>query len=371
MRILYWVDAFPPLIGGVEVLSGQFVRALQNQGHEIVVFSSRGRPDLPDRMDFFGIPVHRFSFAKALLKRDLNLIKTIRNRTNEFQADFQPDLIHLNFSAPSAFFPLFVPKAPRLPCLETIHSFLAPATGQDGLHARILSSVDWVVGVSDAMLRDARRLVPEITPRSSVIYNALEMHNLEPAPLSFDSPRILFAGRLVLEKGVDVAIDAFAAITNRFPNARLVIAGDGPIRENLEQRAVDLGIKTRVEFIGWVDPEKMPALINSSTIVVMPSRWEEPFGLVALQAAQMARPIVATRVGGLPEVVLQEQTGLLVEKDDTTGVANAIALLLDHPETGVQMGAAGRKRVQESFTMDRLVDEYQSLYQNLTARAVE
>jgi glycogen synthase len=371
MRILYWVDAFPPLIGGVEVLSGQFVRALQRRGHEIVVFSSRGNADLPDRMDFFGIPVHRFSFNKALLKRDLNLIKTIRNRTNELQADFQPDLVHLNFSAPSAFFHLFAHRAGRLPCLETIHAFIEPASGQDSLHARILASVDWVVGVSDAMLRDARRLVPEITPRSSVIHNALEMPSLEPAPLPFDCPSVLFAGRLVLEKGVDTAIDAFAAITNRFPNAHLVIAGDGPMRQNLEQRAIDFGISPKVKFLGWVDPEKMPALINSATIVVMPSRWEEPFGLVALQAAQMARPIVATSVGGLPEVVLNARTGLLVEKDNSAELANAIALLLDHPETGVQMGAAARKRVQAEFTMDRLVDEYQSLYRNLVARALE
>ena len=122
------------------------------------------------------------------------------------------------------------------------------------------------------------------------------MPDLEPTPPPFDAPRVLYAGRLVREKGVDVAIDAFAAITTRFPKAHLVIAGDGVTRQDLEQQVVDLCLQDRVEFVGWVDPEKMPALINSSTIVVMPSRWEEPFGLVALQAAQMARPIVATRV---------------------------------------------------------------------------
>jgi len=371
MRILYWVDAFPPQIGGVEVLSGQFVRALQRQGHEIVVFSSRGRPDLPDQMDFFGIPVHRFSFSNALLKRDLKGIKILLARTNELQASFRPDLIHLNFSSPSAFFHLFPQKVARAPRLETIHSFLESANGQDNLHARVLGSVDWVVGVSDAMLIDARRLVPGIIPRSSVIYNALEMPKLEPAPPPIDDPRVLFVGRLVAEKGVDVAIDAFASITKRFPNARLVIAGDGAIRQDLEQRVGELGLQDKVEFMGWVDPEKIPALINSSTMVAMPSRWREPFGLIALQAAQMARPIVATRVGGLPEIILHERTGLLVEKDDSAGLANAIAFLLAHPEIGVQMGAAGRERVREKFTMDRLVDEYQALYRNLVAKSIE
>jgi glycogen synthase len=371
MRILYWVDAFPPQIGGVEVVSGQFVRALQRRGHEIVVFSSRGRPDLPDQTDFFGIPVHRFSFSTALLKRDLNWIKSIRNRTNELQTSFNPDLIHLNFSAPSAFFHLFPQGAVRAPRAETIHAFLEPASGHDSMHARVLGTVDWVVGVSEAMLREARRLIPEITPRSSVIHNALEMPDLEPTPPPFDAPRVLYAGRLVLEKGVDVVIDAFAMITNRFPKARLVIAGDGVMRQNLEQQVVELCLWDKVEFVGWVDPEKMPALMNSSTIVAMPSRWEEPFGLVALQAAQMARPIVATRVGGLPEIVLHEKTGLLIEKDDIAGLANALALLLEHPELGVQMGIAGRQRAKESFTMDRLVDEYQALYENLVAKFIK
>jgi glycogen(starch) synthase len=97
----------------------------------------------------------------------------------------------------------------------------------------------------------------------------------------------------------------------------------------------------------------------------MPSRWEEAFGLVALEAALMARPVVATRVGGLPEVVLDGETGLLVQKDDSGALARAVGFLLDHPEQAMSMGNAGRLRAKEVFSLARYVDAYDTLYRRL------
>jgi glycogen(starch) synthase len=124
-------------------------------------------------------------------------------------------------------------------------------------------------------------------------------------------------------------------------------------------------LKGYVEFTGWVSPDKVPELINTSTIVVMPSRWKEPFGLVALQAAQMARPIVATRIGGLPEVVLHQETGLLVDKENSRQLAEAITFLLEHPEVAEQMGRAARMRAKSVFDLERCVDAYDTLYKKL------
>lgn len=89
--------------------------------------------------------------------------------------------------------------------------------------------------------------------------------------------------------------------------------------------------------------------MNETTVVVMPSRWEEAFGLVAVEAALMERPVVATRVGGLPEVVVDGETGILVEKENSAGLASAIACLLEQPETVVKMGKAGRQRAEALF----------------------
>ncbi len=97
----------------------------------------------------------------------------------------------------------------------------------------------------------------------------------------------------------------------------------------------------------------------------MPSRWEEPFGLVAVEAALMARPVVASRVGGLAEVVADGETGLLVDKEDPAALARAVTHLLKNPATAERMGQAARRRARELFGFDRQVDAYDGLYQRL------
>jgi glycogen(starch) synthase len=215
------------------------------------------------------------------------------------------------------------------------------------------------------VLADARQLVPEIIPRSSVVYNGLSLPDVPPAPLPFDPPLLLCLGRVVEDKGFDVALKAFALLVDGFPRTRLLIAGDGPARPALARQAADLGLADVVEFTGWVVPEKVPELMNRATVVVIPSRWREAFSLVALQAAQMQRPVVATRVGGLPEVVVHQQTGLLVEKEDARALAKALAYLLAQPRVAMEMGQAGRYRAQEVFSWDRHINTYDTLYKTV------
>ena len=144
-----------------------------------------------------------------------------------------------------------------------------------------------------------------------------------------------------------------------------MIAGDGPERTKLEQQIEELGLSGQVECVGWVAPDQIPALINSVTAILMPSRFEG-LPLVALQAAMMGRPIVGTRVGGIPEVVVHQETGLLVESEDPSALAAAVASLLANPEIAVQMGCAGRRRVQETFSWEKCVGGYEDLYHQLT-----
>jgi glycogen(starch) synthase len=147
-----------------------------------------------------------------------------------------------------------------------------------------------------------------------------------------------------------------------------VIAGDGPERTKLEQQIEELGLSGQVECVGWVAPDNIPALINSATAVLMPSRFEG-LPLVALQAAMMGRPIVGTRVGGIPEVVVHQETGLLVDSEDSSALAAAVASLLANPQSAVQMGYAGRRRVQKIFSWDKCIRGYEDLYHQMTAQA--
>jgi len=368
MRVLYWVERFWPNIGGVEVLSMQLLTALQQRGYEFAVITSHDRLTLPKEEQYHGIEIYRFPFQPALSNHDLTALKAIRQQVAALRKSFKPSVVHINSVEPSIFFQQHTDRIYPAPVLMTVHSPFYTSE-RNSLLGRLLSSAEWVVAVSDAILHDVRELIPEVTSRSGVIYNGLVMPHLKPTPLVFDKPRIVCLGRVVVEKGFDVALDAFARIIDQFPEARLVIAGDGPARPALEAQTTRLGLGNVVEFTGWVSPEQVPELIANATIVVVPSRWREPFGLVAVEAAQMARPIVATRVGGLPEVVLHHKTGLLVENEDHVALADHVAFLLQHPERATQMGQAAYRRAQDVFSMERFVNDYDVLYHRLVMTA--
>jgi glycogen(starch) synthase len=234
----------------------------------------------------------------------------------------------------------------------------------------MLRKADWVSAVSKAMLDDVHQVLPEIAHRSSIIYNSLSMPAVRPEPLPFDAPRLLCIGRVVVDKGFDLALRAFASIAQSFPRCRMIIAGNGPAMSDLRKCAAELGLKDSVEFTGWVESEEIPRLINKATVVVIPSRRHESFGLVALQAAQMARPVVATHIGGLPEVVAHGETGLLVENENSEALSTAIASLLANPDIAIRMGRSAQLRAEKLFSWDHCVDAYDTLYRQISKKRI-
>jgi glycogen(starch) synthase len=364
MRVLFWSGAFWPTIGGVEVIAQKLLPALQRRGHEFTVVTPKGDANSPEQDEYEGSPVYRFSFQNHFTPSAVDYVVGMRRKIDGLKRAFRPDLVHINAVNRSDFFYLTANRSPRLPLLVTLHgqweNRIEPVVEQT------LRRADWVAGCSAAMLERGRQLVPEIGARSSVVYNGIEMPLLAPAPLPYDPPRIACLGRLWPEKGMDLALLAFVAVRERIPRARLMIAGDGALRSELQQQAADLGIASAVDFLGWVAPENMPALINTSTIVLVPSR-QEALGLAALEAAAMARPVVATRVGGVPEAVMHEQTGLLAEPENTAALAESMVFLLENRDAAARMGQAARSRVQRLFSWDRYVETYDGLYRTLAA----
>jgi glycogen(starch) synthase len=359
MRVLFWSGAFLPQIGGIGVLAAQLLPALRGRGYEFIVVAPKSHSDLPDKAQYQGIPVYRFPFWNSLV--NIDELMEVKQQVVKLKRIFTPDLVHINAAGRDDFFHLTTANAYPAPLLVTLHGeWVLQANAIVG---SVLRSADWVVGCSKAILDKGRQLVPAIIPRSGVIYNAVEAPSLLAEPLP-TAPRLLCLGRISQEKGFDLALTAFASIVKQFPHARLVMAGDGPERATLAKQAAEMGLKDTVDFVGWVAPENVPALINTATMVVMPSRFES-LPVVALQAAQMARAVVGTRVGGLPEVVLHQQTGLLVEKEDSQALAQAIVFLLEHPETATQLGQAAREQAQKEFNWQRHVDAYAALYRKL------
>jgi glycogen(starch) synthase len=365
VRLLFWTQHFWPHVGGVEVQALHHAEALRAGGHEVSVITSLGRLALPDRDVHRGIPIYRFPFLKVLAGRDLDALAHVERRLVEVLGDVGPELVHVQLTDPSVFFLLRAARGAGPPLVVTVPIALpeAPA-GPDGVLSRALREARWVTAVSQAILTDVCRHAPDVAGRSSVIYCGLPEHPRPPAPLDPAAPpRVLCLGRLVPEKGFDLAVAAFERLAARHPRARLDIAGDGPARPALERQIRAAGLEARVQLLGWVAPERVPALMDAATVVVVPSRWVEALSLVAIQAAQRARAVVATDRGGLPEVVAHGDTGVIVPPADPARLAAALDGLLSDPDVAGRMGERARRRAREYFDLGRHVERYNALYE--------
>lgn len=176
-----------------------------------------------------------------------------------------------------------------------------------------------------------------------------------------ENPLIGFIGRMTGQKGVDVLLRAFALVERNHPTVKLILAGDGPDRPALMRLAKSLGLQ-RAVFLGWrADAADILADID---LLVVPSRWEG-FGLVTLEAMAMGKPVAASKVSALPEIVVPEETGLLLTPGSVEELAQGMGLLLADPKRAARMGRAGQERVRKEFPVERMARRTAELYHSL------
>jgi glycosyltransferase involved in cell wall biosynthesis len=176
---------------------------------------------------------------------------------------------------------------------------------------------------------------------------------------------VICVGRLVPKNGIPDLLDAWASVAVTHPEARLWIAGDGMQRGELERRASTMSPLVRPRFLGLRDD--LDRLLPRCSLLVQPS-WFEGLSNAILEAMAAGLPVVATAVGGSPELVQHGRTGLLVPPRDPGALAEAIATMLDNPERGREIGALGRQRVAEHFSIEQMVRSTEALYERLLER---
>ncbi|MDX6397070.1 MAG: hypothetical protein QOJ43_478 [Gaiellaceae bacterium] len=175
-----------------------------------------------------------------------------------------------------------------------------------------------------------------------------------------DGARVLLAlGRLVPQKGHDVAVRALAAIRRDHPGAVLVVLGEGPQRESLERLGRELGVEESLLLPGRAGD--VSAWLRRSELLLHPARWEG-FGLVLLEAMLAALPVVATRVSSIPEVVADGETGLLVAPDDPDALATAVGIVLGDDALARRLGEAGLARARRQFSVERMARATAAVY---------
>ena len=182
-------------------------------------------------------------------------------------------------------------------------------------------------------------------------------------------PVILFVGRLVERKGVIYLIRAIKQVSRK-KNVKLIIVGDGPERENLVKEAGDLVEKGIVEFAGRVSDEKLDNLYRTADMFVLPSCYDrrgdtEGLGVVLIEALAYGLPVIGSNVGGIPDIIIHNKTGLLVPEKAPDALSDAILYLLNNRKKAVSLGRAGRKYVEEKFNWEKIIKDIMDIYKSV------
>jgi glycosyltransferase involved in cell wall biosynthesis len=326
------------------------------------VLAEKLLPDLPTDVELVPVYLDRLTHVGSALR----LAQVIRRR--------QVDILHSHMFRASLF------ASPvgwlcRVPVIiETSHGREAWRHGWLKGHFVVDRwagrFVDYYIAVSEANARyltEQKRLPAR---KVFVIWNGIDLARFKPTHLAphgikrsigFDEsdPLLLVVGRLEPQKGHHVLLDALPCVLREFPGARLVCIGDGALRGELEGKVRSLGLEASVRFLGY--QSNVPDWLGAADVSVLPSFWEG-LPITAIECLAAGKPMVATSVDGTPEVVVNEETGLTVPPGNAGLLAAAVCRLLREPELRRRFGAAGRRWVEEEFSIERQIFKTQELY---------
>ena len=370
MRVLWLIDSLT--LGGAEALVPAFARAVDARAVELHVafLKSLGGNPFEAELRALGIPTTHLG-ARHL--RDLGALRRLLRllRRERF------DLVHAHLTYASIFGALAA-RAAGIPCVATLHT--APVDGgawsADALRERLLGAVlrRWcraVVLVSEAARAQHAERGRLPAGRMQVVHNGVDVdafaggrrdETRRALGLAAGQPALLTVSALREGKGLEVLLRAMPLLLRARPDARLLVAGEGTLRPRLEAQAADLGIARAVSWLGL--RRDVADLLAAADVFVLASR-QDAFPTVLLEAMAAARPVVATSVGGIPEIVADGQTGLLVEPGDPEALAAAVGGLVADPRIASALGRAGAARARAHFSTARWTERLLRLYREV------
>jgi L-malate glycosyltransferase len=363
-------------VGGSGVVATELGKSLAVRGHNVHVIST----EMPFRLGEFqaGLSFHQVHTPTYPLFREPQYLLSLANKIVQVAREFRLDVIHAHYAVPHATAALLAKQvlelssevqAPKL--IATLHGTDITLVGNDPSYSEIVAysidQSDCVTAVSQS-LRTSTREDLGITRGIEVIPNFLDcdVHRRHPAPeLRKRLTRCDDGTKLVVHvsnfrpvKRIDAVLQVFDRIRQEVP-ARLLLVGDGPELGTAYRLGRQLGISDLVDAVG-AQEEVMP-LLSVADVFLLPSS-QESFGLAALEAMACEVPVVASNVGGLPEVIENGVAGFLHPPDDLDGMAASAIRLLRDPELHRAVARAARHRVCEKFSAERIVPMYERCY---------
>lgn len=387
MRILY-LQMFPLYGSGSGTYARELAQEIAKTNKVAILLPDKRKinnvknyyVDLPVKISFTGHPewpdskLYTKVSGQELSANYLAYFKSVVSAVNEFN----PDIIHVHHVMPFPWIARFIKIAYGLNFIVTVHGSELPTLENDKRYPYLTTEAllkakrivpnsfwtkEWMQKVLGNQFQNQIRVIPggvdlSAFPEEMDTSDVNRKYNLEGKKL------ILFSGKLTKYKGVRYLIQAAKNI-----NAIIGITGDGPERKNLENLVKELRL-SNVRFFGFIDDNKLIKLYYRADICVVPSVWDEPLGLVVLEAMATKTPVVVTRKGGIPLAVKDGVNGLFIRPRNPKEISEKVNLLLKDENLRTKIGERARKTIIERFTWEKVAHKYERIYNEFRKREV-
>ncbi len=391
MNILYVTQFFSPSGGGGEVVFSELVKGMARRGHDVHVICfqlSNFKDDYLDRVAVHRIkPVleNKGGSPPPITKNISYIVNAILKGTKIIRKK-KIDLIHTNNFSP-VIPGIILAKIHKIPVLTTVHVVLTTSSqnywkkwaAQQNI-SRISSLIgprfekmavklpnDVIHAVSNATRNELLKFGAK--PRIVVIPNGIDLTDheiLEYKKCDYEN-YVLFIARLIFYKNLDVVISSFKKVVKKLPDAKLIVVGDGPMRESWEKMVSELGLNENIEFTGFVSHEKKFELLSRCSALLVPSPYEG-FPMVLLEAFAMSKPVLVADVKPYDEIVREGIDGFMLPAHDPDRWSERIIYLLSNKTICENMGTKGRQKVENEFNISNVVQRMESLYIELCSQ---
>jgi L-malate glycosyltransferase len=368
-------------VGGSGIVATELAKSLAARGHDVHVLSA----DTPFRFGTYqaGLTFHRVSTPAYPLFRETQYVLALATRVVQVSREFKLDIVHAHYAVPHATAAYLAKQIllsaaahPVPQVITTLHGTDITLVGSDHSYAETVAfsidQSDGVTAVSASLRADTYRVLP-VRNEIAVIPNFLDCDAyrriLNPALRARYCPPgceklVIHVSNFRPVKRVPAVVDVFARIASRVPS-RLLLVGDGPELTAAFDAARAFGISKQVESLG--EQDQIVPLLSIADLFLLPSA-QESFGLAALEAMACEVPVVASRVGGLHEVIDDGVTGFLHPPDDLQGMADSGAALLTDGALHARVAAAARRAVLDRYCRDSVVPQYEAFYERAILR---
>jgi glycosyltransferase involved in cell wall biosynthesis len=370
----------PPARGGLARHVISLLSGLDRDGYKVGVACEPGgvisQAARERNLPFFEIPILARGGPSQAALAAIRIARAVNN--------LRAQIVHTHSFSAGLVGALAMPLASGGRLVATLHTYPPDA---EGMHTRrrrdrwalvlLCRSASRLITVSDALRRDLLALRPDVAAKTVTIHNGIDTR-AAPAPEAAEirrslempepAPLVGMVARLAPQKGITDFIHAARAVLRELPSARFVLAGDGPLRKEAESLIRELRLEGRLRALGKVDSPR--GLIAALDVLVVAST-SEGSSIAAMEAMAAGKPVVATAVGGVPELVIDGETGVLVEPRRPEKLASAILSLLRRPERAQELGERGRRRAAAHFDVRHMLAGIEEVYADLLREEID